>query len=262
MDEIQTGVEVAGEAVLQTEQSQTAEVQTGVEILPEAGGDEKAPDANTAWEKRIASIKEKAAREAREQVEKELSEKYKDYELHKELSAWAQERTGTDAMSLKEQIEMERLQERAEQQGITPEMQKRLEALEQKAALADRMEQERSEEQRVQTYFTSLNDFMKDKQGDSQALNQFMIDNGLTYDPNNPERSFGVAYKAMIAEQLEQELATAKETAIKEYLQSKTAPRVEGSGTPGITQVDTSKMDWKDIRNHTLARLQAANQST
>lgn len=253
MPATETGVDIVPAA----EEQQTAQVDSSSETganTEVAAEPEKINNFEKAFAKRLAAEREK--------WQSEVSEKYKDYELHKELSAWAQERTGADALTLKEQIEMDRLQERAEQQGITPEMQKRLEALEQKAALADQLEHQRNEEQRVQTYFSSLNDFMKDKVGESEKLNQFMIENGLTYDPNNPEKSFGVAYKAMRAEQLEQELATARETAVKEYLSSKTAPRVEGSGAPGIVQEDTSKMDWKDIRSKSLARIQAATQST
>ena len=39
--------------------------------------------------------------------------------------------------------------------------------------------------------------------------------------------NFEVAYNAMRAQQLEEQLTSAKETAIQEYLQSKKAPKVE-----------------------------------
>ncbi|MNY27110.1 hypothetical protein D3C86_1610010 [compost metagenome] len=88
-----------------------------------------------------------------------------------------------------------------------------------------------------------------------------MIENELAYDPNNPEKSFNLAYKAMRADELEQQLSTAKENAVKEYLQSKNAPRVEGSGTPGIVHEDTSKLSFSEITKRAAARINAANQA-
>ena len=46
--------------------------------------------------------------------------------------------------------------------------------------------------------------------------------------------NFEVAYNAMRTRQLEEQLTSAKETAIQEYLQSKKAPKVEGSGATGL----------------------------
>lgn len=214
---------------------------------------EKQNNFEKAFAKRLAAEKAK--------WEKETSEKYKDYDTHKELSQYLQEINGADALTLKEQIEMSKLQQRAEQNEISPEMQKRLEALEAKAAKADELEQQQAEQTRIATYFSTLESFVKDKGVEAEKLNAFMIENELPYDPAKPEKSFNVAYKAMKADELEQQLTTAKESAVKEYLQSKTAPRVEGSGAPGTIVEDTSKMSWNEIRQRAAARIAANNQT-
>lgn len=264
MDE-ETGVEVAGEAALQSEEdAQIVEVDTGVDTETEAGSDEKAPDANTAWEKRIASIKQKTEQEVRQKLEQEYAEKYKDYDTHKELSEYMQELNGADAMTLKETIEMEKLQKRAEQNEISPEMQKRLEVLEAKAARGDELEEQQAKEHTNKLFWDAAGKFVEGKGVSKEDLNKYMIDNEIYVDPTNPElaeRKFTMAYNAMRTAEVEGQLATAKETAVKEYLQSKAAPRVEGSGSPGVINEDTSKMGWKDINERIVARMNAANQS-
>ena len=54
---------------------------------------------------------------------------------------------------------------------------------------------------------------MHKKRADAVALEQFMVEHNV---PN-----FEVAYNAMRTRQLEEQLTSAKETAIQEYLQSK-----------------------------------------
>lgn len=252
--------------------------ETGVDITPAAEvSDETATpefvsDSETGAKEEVAAEPEKqnnfekafAKRLAAERSkwETEVNEKYKDYDTHKELSQFLQEQNNMDALTLKEQIEMTKLQARAEQNEISPEMQKRLETLEQKAAKADELEQQQAEQTRIATYFSTLESFVKDKGVEADKLNAFMIENELPYDPAKPEKSFNVAYKAMKADELEQQLATAKESAVKEYLQSKSAPRVEGSGAPGTVIEDTSKMGWGDITKRAAARIAAAQQQT
>ncbi|WP_339317927.1 hypothetical protein [Paenibacillus sp. FSL R10-2734] len=254
------GVESAPAAEVSTETATpeveipetVSESETGVEEQV-AAEPEKQNNFEKAFAKRLAAERSK--------WDSETAEKYKDYDTHKELSQYLQEINGADALTLKEQIEMSRLQNRAEANEISPDMQKKLEYLEEKAAKADKLEEKQQEEQRIQTYFSTLEGFAKDKGVDSEKLNAFMVENELTYDPANPEKSFNLAHKAMRADELEQQLSTAKETAVKEYLQSKSAPRVEGSGTPGVVTEDTSKMGWKDINERIVARMNAANQS-
>lgn len=251
----ESGVESAPAAEVSTETA-TPEV----EIADETGVDtevaaepEKQNNFEKAFAKRLAAERSK--------WDSETAEKYKDYDTHKELSQYLQEINGADALTLKEQIEMSRLQTRADANEISPEMQKKLDYLEEKAAKAEQLEQKQQEEQRIQTYFSTLEGFAKEKGVDSEKLNAFMVENELTYDPTNPEKSFILAHKAMRTDELEQQLSTAKETAVKEYLQSKSAPRVEGSGTPGVVTEDTSKMEWPDINQRIIARMNAANQS-
>lgn len=253
----QSGVEETPAA----EVTATPEVETPDTVsVSESGAEDKVaaePEKQNNFEKAFA--KRLAAEKSK--WESETNEKYKDYDTHKELSQFLQEQNGLDALTLKEQIEMSKLQARAEDNQISPEMQKRLETLEQKAAKADQLEQIQQQEQQTRTYFDTLTKFTEGKDHNAEELNKFMIENELTYDPNNIEKSLNLAYKAMRAEKLEAELKTAKESAVKEYLQSKSAPKVEGAGTPGVVVEDTSKMGWSDINKRVAARM-AANQQT
>ncbi|MGQ0455118.1 MFS transporter, partial [Bacillus sp. SS-TM] len=52
---------------------------------------------------------------------------------------------------------------------------------------------------------------------------------------------------------------SAKETAIQEYLQSKKAPKVEGSGATGLVS-DEPTTDFQVARERALQRLRSANQ--
>jgi hypothetical protein len=243
-----SGVESASAAETQeTPNVDTSESGADIEVAAEP---EKLNNFEKAFAKRLAAEREK--------WQSETTEKYKDYDTHKELSEYFQQINGTDAMSLKDRIEMERLQEKAEANNISPEMQKRLDALEAKAEKAEQLEQKQQEVERVNTYFSALNDFVKDKGVDSEALNQFMIDNEMQYNPNAMEKSFSLALKAFKADEAMTKLETAKKDAIDEYLNSKKAPRVEGSGAAGTQSVDTSKMSWKELQKHAVSRLEAA----
>lgn len=257
--EVQTGVDVAPAAEVSSEEPETAVVEPSEEGAKEevAAEPEKQNNFEKAFAKRLAAEKAK--------WEKDVSEKYKDYDTHKELSEYLQEINGADALTLKEQIEMEKLQQRAEENSISPEMQKRLEALEAKAARGDELEQKQQAEQINNLFWQAAETFLEGKDVSKDDLNKFMIENEIFVDPTNPEvaeRKFTIAYNAMKAEEYKQQLATAKETAVKEYLQSKAAPKVEGSGTPGVVHEDTSKMEWPDINQRIIARMKAAEQST
>lgn len=231
-----------------------------VEPASETGVDTKAaaePEKQNNFEKAFA----KRLAEAEKKWQAETAEKYKDYETHKELSSYFQQINNADAITLKERIELERLQERAEKENVAPEVLKRIDMLEEKAAKADQLEQKQQETERVNSYFSSLNEFVKDKGVDAQALNQFMIDNELPYNPNAIEKSFGVAMAAFKADEYKAKLETAKKDAIDEYLGSKKAPKAEGStGAAGFQTADTSKMSWKDVTKAAAARVDAAKQ--
>lgn len=193
--------------------------------------------------------------------DKETTEKYKDYDLHKDLSGYLSELNGgVDLLSLKEQIEMDRLERRAEENSATPEMQRRLEELEAKAAKGEKLEQDQQENQRVTTYFSTMDKYLEGKGVDSKDLNQFMVDNKLQYDPENMEKSFDIAYKAMKADEFEKKANEKESETIKRYLAAKNAPKVEGStGAAASQTVDTSKMSWDQLAKHSAERVKASN---
>ena len=254
MEAVETGVEDVPAAEVHEEAAEPSETGVETEVAAEP---EKQNNFEKAFAKRLAAEREK--------WQKEVSEKYGDYDTHKELSSYLQEVNGLDALSLKERIELERLQTRAEKENVPPEVLKRIDDLEQQAAEGRQLKEQQQKEQINNLYWKAADDFVKDKGVTKEELNQLLIDNRMTVDPTDPEdveRKFNMAYKAMKTDQLEKELASAKETAVKEYLQSKTAPRVEGSGAPGVVQEDTSQMSWKELEARMVARIQAANQST
>lgn len=241
----ESGAEPAPAAEVQTETVEVPESQTGAE--PTAAAEpEKQNNFEKAFAKRLSAEREK--------WQAEVQQKYGDYDDVKSVADYFREiNQAPDILTLKEQVELAKLQERAEQQNVPTEVMKRIDELEAKAAKAEAYEQQQAETQERQQFEESLKTFCAEKGIDHNELWLYMYENGIA----NQE----VAYNAMRAANLEQQLSSAKETAIKEYLASKSAPRVEGAGTPGITAVDTSKLDWKDVRSVALARIAATNQS-
>ncbi|MDG0791921.1 MFS transporter [Cohnella ginsengisoli] len=236
-------------------------VSEGTAPTQEAPAEETPTETESSFAKRLREHSEKAIKAEREKWEQEVREKYGDYDVHKELSAYLQELNGVDAMTLKEQIEMERLQQRAEQNAITPEMQRRLEVLEEKAAKADEIEKQQELHNWYTNFKSEIAAFASEKGANADEIEAYMIENGL--------QNYQVAYKALRAEQLEQELTQARETAekakeiaVKEYLESKKGPRVEGSGSPGVVHEDTSKLSWTDLRQRALDRIKSQQQSS
>jgi hypothetical protein len=244
---------VSVETPVDTGSTETASVQDTAEVTTET------KESESSFAKRLREHSEKEVKAAREAWEKETGEKYKDYDTLKDTAEFFRERHGyNDLLSMKEEIELVKLQTKAAENNISPEMQKRLETLEAKAAKGEELEQQQQETERVSTYFKSLESFTKDKGVDPQALNQFMIDNELQYNPNNMEKSFDIALKAFKADEAVTKLATAKEDAVKEYLASKKGPRVEGApGTASVQTVDTRKMSWDQVDKHALERIKA-----
>src|SRR5690606_21352965 len=117
---------------------------------------EKQNNFEKAFAKRLAAEREK--------WDKETAERYKDYDVLKKATEHLQRTSGiNDLMTLKEELELAELQERAETQNLDVERLKGIEQLEANAAKADEMEQQQQEEQRVQSYFSSLGEFVKDK---------------------------------------------------------------------------------------------------
>lgn len=242
----QSGVDSTPAAEVQT--SEGTESTTGDNQAAAEPG--KQNNFEKAFAKRLSEAQSKWEADKQAEIAK-LQEQYKDYDTHKELSSYLQQINGLDAMTLKERIELEKLQDRAEKENVPPEVLKRIDMLEAKAAKADALEQQQQQSQQYQEFRTNLEKFASEKSANADELHKYMFDNHIS--------SMDVAYKAMRADQLEQQLATAKEDSIKEYLASKKGPRVEGStGAAGTQTVDTSKMSWKDLDRHALARLEAA----
>jgi hypothetical protein len=252
LEAVDPGVDNVPAAEVQTETPQvenTSEPGAEPEVAAEP---EKQNNFEKAFAKRLA--------EAEKKWQAETAEKYKDYDVLQKATAHLQKTSGiTDLMTLKEELELADLQERAEKQNLDPETLKRIEQLEQKAAKVDEFEQLQQQEQVEKTYFSTLGEFVKDKGVSPEELNQFMIENELTYNPDDMSKSFNIALKAMKADQFEQQAKEKESETISRYLASKSSPKVEGStGAASSQAVDTSKMSWKDLERHAAARLDAA----
>lgn len=175
----------------------------------------------------------------------------KDFTHYKKAAEYLQKSADiSDIMSLTEQIELVELQERAEREQVPVSVIKRIDQLEAKEQEFNKWQ----EQQTFHSFRSSLEKFASDKGADPDELHQYMYDNQIV----NPD----IAHRALRAEQLEQKLTTAKEDAIKEYLGSKKAPRVEGSGAAMSQQPDTSKMSWDQIDRLAAERLRAAKNPT
>lgn len=230
---------------------QTMDAETGSTQAEAAPSNPDIPDNDpkgVAFGKALAAEREKIRRE----IEAENAEKYKDYDVHKELSQYFSEiNGGVDLLTLKERVEMERLQDRAEQMGITPEMQKRLEALEAKAAKADELERSQKEAEELSKFESTLKQFCEGKEIDGNAVDhnelwQYMHDNGTS----NPE----IAFKAMRHDALEKKLADAEKEGVKKFLQSKgSIPTVPGKAGTGQTVAPAAKT-FAEARERALAR--------
>lgn len=211
-------------------------------------GEPQPPQNNfeKAFAKRLSAEREKWETEFNQKLDQ-----YRDYDDLKKITEYVQRTSGyDDVLTLKEQIELTELQERAAQHNVPPEVMQRLEQLEQRASQADQYEQQQQLQKDLESLQNYVETFSKDKGIESQQLVQYMVENNL----NN----FDVAYKAMRADQLEQQLENAKKQAIQEYLESKKAPRVEGTGSAGV-QTEPPTTDFKVARERAIARLRAAN---
>lgn len=204
--------------------------ESGVESVPAAEGQaevETASNFEKAFAKRLA--------EAKSKWESEVTDKYKDYDTYKKSAEYfAKINNVPDVMTLKERIEMEELQEAAEKQQVPVEVLKRLQELEAKASKGEELERTMQQQQEQQNYWSNIEKFAESKGADMKALNQFMIDNEMSYDPNNMERSFELAYKAMRHDELSKQVEEAEKQGMKKLLQAKSSiPNVTGNKAQG-----------------------------
>ncbi|WP_420973746.1 MFS transporter [Bacillus thuringiensis] len=209
-------------------------------------------EQSQAFAKRLQERTQAALMEERERWEQEASERYGNYDTYDRAMNFFMKQAGyNDLDSMMQAIEQQDLLQRAEKFGVTPEIQQKLEALEQKAQRAEELEYQREQQELSQRFTQALGQFAQEKGADAAALEQFMVEHNV---PN-----FEVAYNAMRTQQLEEQLTSAKETAIQEYLQSKKAPKVEGSGATGVVS-DEPTTDFQVARERALQRLRSANQ--
>ena len=209
-------------------------------------------EQSQAFAKRLQERTQAALMEERQRWEQEVSERYGNYDTYDRAMNFFMKQAGyNDLDSMMQAIEQQDLLQRAEKFGVTPEIQQKLEALEQKAQRAEELEYQREQQELSQRFTQALGQFAQEKGADAVALEQFMVEHNV---PN-----FEVAYNAMRTQQLEEQLTSAKETAIQEYLQSKKAPKVEGSGATGVVS-DEPTTDFQVARERALQRLRLANQ--
>jgi hypothetical protein len=246
--EITEPVETPSEGV---EDVEIAEPQT--EDAPETPTDEPEIDKSKAFAARLKERTDKILAEERSKWEQEQQEKYGQHDQYRKAAEYLQQTSGFSSIQeLQEAIELQELQERAESQNVSPEVLKRIDELEQKAQKADLYEQQQAEQQAFQAFRSDLEKFAQEKGADANELHQFMYDNDLG--------NMDIAYRAMKAEQLEQQLESAKKDAVKEYLESKKAPKVESTGTAGITYSEPPKT-FEEARARAAEMIRAANQT-
>lgn len=188
----------------------------------------------------------------REKLEREYQEKYKDYDTYKNIGEYFREQNGfDDPMTLHEEIELAKLQARAEQSQVPPEMQQRLEQLEAKAAEADKMKADQELQTWYQGFKKDLTDFASQKGVDANELEKFMAENKLA--------NMDIAYKAFAFQDAEAKKADIEKKAVENYLNSKKAPRTEGAGTAGYVPPAAPKT-WDEADARAIERLRSAQQ--
>ncbi|MUT66016.1 hypothetical protein [Paenibacillus sp. NEAU-GSW1] len=235
------------------------EVPTGTEGAADPSAQEQPPSPSgdiTAEPQQADERTEKAfanrLASERKKLEAEFAEKYKDYDTLKDVSEYfRQVNNFDDVLSMKEQIELQRLQERAAVSDIPVEVQRRLEELESRAERADKLEQEKELQDWYRDFRNGLEKFAGEKGVDANELEKFMSDNQIT----NSE----MAYRAMTFTDAEARKEEIKQQAIQDYLNSKKAPRVEGAATPGYIPPATPKT-WKEATAGALEMIRSMRQ--
>lgn len=210
---------------------------------------------DVAFSKRLSAAQAKWQTEKDAEIQK-IRDEYKDFDTYKRATDYLQKSSGiSDLMTLKEEIELQELQERADKQNVPASVLKRIDELEAKAARADELEAKENQSKAASEFETSLKEFVKDKEIDGKPIDhtelwKYMHENEIA----KPE----AALKAMKADILEAKLATAKEDAVKEYLNSKKGVKTEGSAGAAAQSLPPADGSWKDIEKRAIARIQAS----
>lgn len=227
-----TGVDVAPVAEEQTDAATPESPETGVE--------QEQPVAEVKDEKDFAKALKAREEQLRKQIEAEYSERFKDYDVSKKALDFLMKTNNiSDPMTLKEQIELEELREKAERENLTVEELQRRQELEELKAWKQQVEQQQQQQEQMQQFESQLKEFCKDKEIDGKPLDhmelwQFMFENGVS----KPE----VALKAMKADMLEKQIESAKKDGVKEFLSAKgSIPKVEGANKSGSKLPGTPK---------------------
>ena len=146
-------------------------------------------EQSQAFAKRLQERTQAALMEERQRWEQEVSERYGNYDTYDRAMNFFMKQAGyNDLDSMMQAIEQQDLLQRAEKFGVTPEIQQKLEALEQKAH-AEELEYQREQQELSQRFTQALGQFAQEKGADAVALEQFMVEHNV---PN-----FEVAYNAM-----------------------------------------------------------------
>lgn len=224
---------------------------------PESGSEEVTKQESFA--KRLKESTDKAIAEERAKWEQENSEKYKDFDTYRKATEYLQKQTGiSDMMTLKEEIELTELQERADKENVSPETLKRIDELEAKAKRGEELEASISQEKAAAEFEQSLKTFAEGKEIDGKPLDHKELWN---YMHENEIGKPDIAYKAMKADLLEEKLATAKEDSIKEYLSSKRGVKTEGSTGSAAQSSPQTGGGFKGAEQRAIARIAASRQA-
>lgn len=223
--------------------------ETPIDNPPNLSGEPPAEDLeqSKAFAKRLEERTQKALADERAKWEQENSQKYGNYDQYNQTVQYFMRQSGFDNFDeFQEALKEAEIAERAQQNGVDPEFQQRVEQLEERARIADELEQKQQQEQVYQQFSQALSTFATEKGIEANELEQYMVEHNIP--------SFDVAYKALRHDQMAEELANAKDIAIKEYLASKKAPKVEGAGSPGIVK-DAPPKTFEESRARALERL-------
>jgi hypothetical protein len=204
-------------------------------------------DNSKAFAKRLEERTQKALAEERAKWEQETSQKYGNYDQYDQALQLVLKQSGFGSFEeLQQALHEAELTERAQANGVNPEFQQRIEQLEERAKRADELEQQQQQEQVYQQFTQALSTFASEKGIEANQLEEYMVQHNIP--------SFEAAYKALRHDQMAEELANAKDIAIKEYLASKKAPKVEGTGTPGVVK-DSPPKTFEEARARAMERL-------
>lgn len=251
------------EGEFETGDSESAESVEGGEVAPPQAEESQAPEEtpsddgieqSKAFAKRLSERTNAKIAEERAKWEAEQAERLREYEQYRSLTEQMLKYSGhQDIHSLQQALEQELLQAQAEKHQVPVEVMQRLNELERRAQRADELEHKWQSQQALNTFYQDLNQFLQGKEDVTQeSMIDFMVQSGIS--------NFDVAYKALRADLLEQKLATAEQDAVKKYLESKKAPKVEGSGSaPGLIAEQPPKT-WEEARERALARLRSLNE--